>query len=284
VRRAAVIFCLMLALPAGLAGLAATPVPAQQDRTLADLRQDLTALGVELQRLRRELSTTGGPGTALGGTNALDRIEAVESELQRLTAMAEALEYRIDRIVADGTNRLGDLEFRLRELEGGDISQIPPTAPLGGATESIATVPTGPSEAQSGAAGQGELAVGEGADYQSALAALDDGDAQRAADLLARFNETYPGSPLAAEADLARGRALAQLGDTREAARAYLASFTGNPRGPVAASALFELGAALGRLGQVQQACITLGEVGARFPTAGEVGQAEREMSALGCS
>mgnify|MGYP000635975959 CR=1 FL=1 len=43
-------------------GLAFGPVAAQaQDaQTLADVRQELTILNVEVQKLRRELSTTGG--------------------------------------------------------------------------------------------------------------------------------------------------------------------------------------------------------------------------------
>ena len=35
--------------------------------TLADIRQELTVLHVEIQKLKRELSTTGGAATATGG-------------------------------------------------------------------------------------------------------------------------------------------------------------------------------------------------------------------------
>jgi len=52
----------------------------------------------------------------------------------------------------------------------------------------------------------------------------------------------------------------------------------------VAADSLFELGAALGRLGQTDQACVTLGEVGARFPAAQAATSAKQEMADLGCS
>ena len=71
---------------------------------------------------------------------------------------------------------------------------------------------------------------------------------------------------------------------TAVAARAYLASFTGDAVGPMAPEALFELGAALGRLGQRDQACITLSEVNARFPGNDTVARAEAEMATLGCS
>ena len=96
---------------------------AQVDETLADVRQELTVLYVEVQRLKRELSTTGAASVNTGGNSVLDRVNAMESELQRLTSKTEELENRINRIVSDGTNRIGDLEFRLVELEGG----FPPT-------------------------------------------------------------------------------------------------------------------------------------------------------------
>ena len=136
-----------------------------------------------------------------------------------------------------------------------------------------------------GATGETQLAVGEEADFRAASEALEQGEYQRAVELFAAFDQAYPGSPLAAQAHLSRGRALDGLGDTREAARAYLASFTGNSTGEVAPVALYELGAALGRLGQASQACVTLAEVSARFPTAnGPVEDARREMANLGCS
>jgi tol-pal system protein YbgF len=255
------------------------PALAQDQQTLADIRQELTVLHVEIQRLNRELSTTGAPSTNLAGTSVLDRVAAIEMELQRLTAQTEQLEYRINRIVADGTNRIGDLEFRLVELEGGDIAALGETSTLGGDVEGggaeTPTAQTGPTE---------ELAVGERADFDAAKAALESGSYQEAADKFAAFNAAYPGSPLAAKADFHRGKAMDGLGDTREAARAYLASFTGDAVGPMAPEARFELGAALGRLGPMDQACITLSEVGARFSGNETVAKAEAEMARLGCS
>ena len=106
---------------------------AQSDETLADIRQELSILYVELQRLNRELSTTGASGDVTVGGSALDRIGAIEAELQRLTAKTEQLEFRIDRVVRDGTNRVGDLEFRLCELEADcDIANLEPGSTLGG--------------------------------------------------------------------------------------------------------------------------------------------------------
>ena len=253
-------------------------VKAQDQQTLADIRQELTVLHVEIQRLKRELSTTGAPGTSLAGNSVLDRVGAIENALQGLTAKIEGLEHRIDRIVADGTNRIGDLEFRLVELEGGDISALGESTTLGGETETALPVGLPPVDSSD------ELAVGELADFDAAKQALGEGNYQDAAAKFASFDVAYPGSPLAAEAHYNRGKALDGMGDTREAARAYLASFTGNSTGTIAPEALFELGAALGRLGQSSQACVTLAEVKARFPGTAAVLAAEQEMASLSCS
>jgi tol-pal system protein YbgF len=271
----AFLLCLLLASPG--------PSAAQQQETLADIRQQLTILYVELRKLKQELNTTGATGNAVSGTSALDRVGAMESELQRLTAKAEELEFRIDRIVRDGTNQIGDLEFRLCELEANcDVSKLGDTPTLGGGEVPQVTMGTATVED----AGQGpELAVGERADFDRAQAALESGNYQAAADQFATFNQTYPGGPLAAAADIGRGEALEGLGDTREAARAYLSAFSTNQLGPEAPEALVRLGAALGKLGQTAEACVTLSEVSVRYPQATDAQQqATAEMQALGCS
>ncbi|WP_299082417.1 tol-pal system protein YbgF [uncultured Ruegeria sp.] len=255
---------------------------AQDQQTLADIRQELTVLHVEIQRLKREFSTTGSPAPNLSGSSVLERVDAIEAELQRLTRQTEQLNQRVQNVVTDGTNRIGDLEFRLVELEGGDLSTLGETSTLGGESQTDVVVAPAPSEPSD--SGQGELAVGERADFDAASQALADGNFQAAATLFSQFDTSYPGSPLAPEANLKRGQALEGMGDTREAARAFLASFTGDSEGTFAPEALFELGAALGRLGQTDQACITLSEVGVRFPSSATASSATQEMSSLGCS
>ncbi|CUH43200.1 tol-pal system protein YbgF [Ruegeria atlantica] len=255
---------------------------AQDQQTLADIRQELTVLHVEVQRLKREFSTTGSPAPNLAGSSVLERVDAIEAELQRLTRQTEQLNQRVQNIVTDGTNRIGDMEFRLCELETGCEISGEPTSTLGGASEVTAAAPATPAAPTS--VEQGELAVGERADFDAASQALADGNYQAAAEQFATFETSYPGSPLAPEANLKRGRALVGIGDTREAARAFLASFTGDSEGAFAPEALFELGSALGRLGQTDQACITLGEVGVRFPSSTSATKATQEMASLGCS
>ncbi len=255
------------------------PLPAiAQEETLADIRQQLTVLYVDVQRLRRELSTTGGLSTGAIGSTPLDRLNAIEAELQRLTSNAEQLEFRVNRITSEANNRIGDLNFRLCELEPGcDIGQLDDT-PLGG----LPTTPVGPVAPPTNPGGPA-LAIGEQSDIERAQAALAAGDFRSAADQLAAFVTTYPGSPLTSEANYLRGEALEGLGDTTNAARAYLEAFSGNPNGPKAPDALFKLGSSLGKIGQTQDACLTLAEVNVRFPGNPTVTDAQIEMQNLGC-
>jgi len=264
--------------------LAAVPAQAQDDRarTLADIRQELTVLSVEVQRLNRELVTTGAPGVVQPQGDLIRRVETIEAELARLTAATEALEGRVARIVADGTNQVDDLRFRLCELTPDcSLGSLPETPPLGG--EAPAASGGGTPVITPGNPDAPQLAVGEQADFDAAKAALHAGDAAGAAERLARFADSYPGSPLGPEAALLRGQALEAMGDTTAAARAYLDSFSGTPNGPVAPAALLRLGLALDALGQRSEACVTLGEVANRFPGSVETVEAQAARARLGC-
>lgn len=260
-----------------------SPAVAQEasQETLADIRQQLSLLYVDVQRLRTELSTTGGGSVTTTANSPLDRLNAIEAELQRLTSKTEELEFRVNRITVDGTNRIGDLEFRLCEIEPGcDIGLLGDTPSLGGVDNAaeVALPDAGTNTAAP------ELAIGEQADFERASEALASGDFRSAADGFAAFVTSYPGGPLSAQAFYLRGQALEGLGEMSQAARAYLDSFSGDPSSTVAPQALFRLGTSLAALGQTPEACVTLGEVGVRFPGDPTVAEAQSQMQTLGCS
>src|SRR6056297_3453176 len=197
-RRTAMAMAVAVVLGAGAAG-------AQRADTLADIRQGLAALSGEIRALERELAATGGGGDRGGGAAAgagtLQRVDAIEAELQRLTGLTEELQFRIEAIVRDGTNRIGDLEFRLCELEPGcDIGALGATPPLGGdaGAEAVPPAPAAPAPPDGGRAAP-QLAVGEQAGFDAGVAAFEAGEWAEAADLFAAHVETYPGGPLSAE-------------------------------------------------------------------------------------
>lgn len=274
-----------LAAGAGLALVLGVPGSGQADNgTLADIRTDLQALATEIGALRRELAGTGAQGAELGTGTLLDRVEAAEAELTRLTGATERLELRIERIVQDATNRIGDLEFRLVELEGGDIGAVGRTPLLGGEPSAAEPTPVAPALPLAGEdGGQALMAVGEREDFERARRLFDEGDHDGAASRLAAFIEAYPGGPLTVEAHVLRARALGRLGRPTETARAWLDAFNADPDGPQAARALFGLGLALGDLGQRTEGCLMLDEVALRFPNSDEAAQLSDARQRLGC-
>lgn len=247
--------------------------------TLADIQAELGQLAAEFNALKAE-TVASGASAAIGGADALARMDAIEAELARLTARAEDIELRLNRVVADGTTRIGDIEFRLCEQTlGCDPMALPPTPPLGGDTASAApAVPSAP------ASGTGpELAVAEKDDFDRAKEVLGQGDFRRAEQLFAAYAQSYPGGPLIPEAHYLRGEALTSLGETANAARAYLDSYSSDPQGQFAPDALLKLGQALGALGQVNEACVTLAEVSTQYPGSMAATQAPIAMQGLGC-
>ena len=257
----------------------AGPAAAQADAgELAGIRAELAQLYGEIQALRLEMAQPEPSGQATVSTGpAVLRLDRLEEELRVVTGRVEQLSFRIDQIVIDGTRRIGDLEFRLVELEGGDVSALGETSTLGGATgvESVpATVPVAPVA----------LAVSEQSDFDLALAALKEQDQVTAIQKFGKFLADYPGGPLSAQAMFHLGEAQAGLGQSKEAARSYLDSFTVQPNGPFAARALTNVGLTLGQLGQVVEACRTLNEVILRYPSDEALGSAQTGMQSLGCS
>ena len=237
--------------------------------SLADIRQEISLLNGELVDLKQELLRSSYILSREEGLSVFGRLSEVEAQVTRLTGQSEALELRINRIVADGTNRVGDLEFRLTELEGGDPSQLSEPAPLGGVSSQVAADPSQIASAVEGPLEplpMSELAISEQSDFDAAVAALEAQKNQEAAAMFANFVMTYPGSSLTQEAQFLRGKAFENLKDAAKAARAYLEAFSGQPNGPKASNSLVQLGISLNDLGQKADACVTLQEVSARFP------------------
>ncbi len=238
-----------------------------------ELRYRLDVLDAELADIRARLggATAGTPRVSTGGDTAL-----IESELRRLTAQVEQMQNQINRIQEDATRRFGDIEFRLTELEGGDISQVGQTPTVGGQP-----VTAFPQAGQQVAA----TSVSEQGDLDRAVNDVQQGRFDQAEDRLLRFLRDYPQSPLAGDAYYWLGESRFVRGVHADAAKAYLDGYQTAPRGARAPHNLFKLGVSLGRLGQLNEACQTLRQVGAQFPSApdGLVGRADAEADRLTC-
>lgn len=280
-----------ISLALGLA-FAALPVAAQQQPTLADLRQQLRALSGDLQSLRGEMMASGAAGfQAAGGDDTLSRMDAMESRIAQLTGQAEQLQHRIDRIVRDGTMRINDIEFRLCEMdENCDLGALM-TAPdlgSGGSGGGGVSVPLPGGDIQGRAPvepDQPQLALtrDEQADFEAARAVMAEGDFRRAADLFGQVAQKYAGGPLTAEALFLRGAALDGDGDGRGAAAAWLEGFAADPNGARAPESLLGLARVIAAQGDELASCLYLAEIPVRFPESPSAIEAERRMAELSC-
>jgi tol-pal system protein YbgF len=252
-----------------------------QEQSLADVKAELTLLDGQIEQLRNELVRRGSSGgLPAEPATALTRLDQLEAELRRLTDRVDVLTNDVRRIVEDATNRVGDIEFRLTELEGGDTSVRPEPEPLGGGVTGPRPRPAPAAAAPSAGT---PLVATEQADFDAAVAAADAGDNARAAELFGSFLGNYPGGPLSTEAQFRRGEALSATGDWRAAARSYLDAFSGAPQGPLAPRALLRLAVALGELGQIEEACLTLTEVDTRYPGSEVAGEVAGQRATLRC-
>ena len=281
------------------------PAPAQDESmeaTLADIRQELGFLLGEVQYLKSQLVTTGPPqsGSARrGGTVAL-RVDAIESELRQLTGAVEELQFRVETIVEDGTRRIGDLEFRLVELEGGDLSSVGMVPTLGtadpetakdGEIEAVAADDSGEAAGNGKAANVAEAAAAQEPVYpgetpfEVAMAAFEAGNYADALGYLDTALEPDAEAETFAEVRFWQGESHFALQDWQSAASSYLDSFSSSPKGPNASGAILGLGISLGELGHADEACLMLSEAAVRAPDDPEVaGRAERERVRFGCN
>ncbi|MCV2447660.1 tetratricopeptide repeat protein [Paracoccus sp. DMF] len=274
-----------LLLAAGFA-LAALPVAAQDAQTLADIRAELNQLSADLQDLRGQLVASGQAGfAAAGGDSAIDRMNAMEARLAQLTGQTEQLQNRIDRVVRDGTTRIGDIEFRLCEMEEGcDLGSL--TTPTLGEQGGSSPLPSSDQQgalAPARTPSAGAATAAEKADFDRAREVLGQGDFRRAADLFAAVAKTHAGGPLTAEALFLRGAALDSAGDLDGAGIAWLESFAANPDGPQAPDALLGLSRAMSAEGGPAEGCYYLQEITSRFPSAPQAAEAEKRMAESGC-
>ncbi|MGF1659922.1 MAG: hypothetical protein ACFCUS_10860 [Rubrimonas sp.] len=231
------------------------------------------------------------------------RIDALETEIRRLTAELERLGHALRQAEAANRARFDDFEFRVTELEGGDPTAAlrgdpgdapPPAAPQGGG----AAPQTAPERAPERAVGEPPAALGvlrepaprpagagEQADFDAAMRDLDalglEAGGRSVDDFLAR----HPQGALAGRARLALGGAYAEEGRFAEATRELVAGLRADGDGPSGPPTLLLLAETLHALGRTADACAAFAEFDARYPDAPAdvAGEARRSAQRLGC-
>lgn len=312
-------------LSAGLAlalmlGLGAVPATAQ--RNPEDLQAQVARLERELQDLQRYVYSNGGvtgtaPRTSTSGSYTAEvrageenlpatavltrRVDELEISVSNLTGQVEELNFRINQLSQQFERVMGDVDYRLRALEGNlDPNELPPsagtmpggssrpltaTAPSTGSSpassdvlgvESDATVASAPTMAGAGQPGilgtvsASNLSGSEEADFEIGMQLLRQGDFSQAESTFQEFIEGYPSSDRVGEAWFWLGESRFVRGQYSSAATAYLTSardYGGNEKAP---DSLLKLGMSLAALGQTQEACSAFDQVGRAYPNASD--------------
>lgn len=233
-----------------------------------DLLYRLDVLSAEIADIRARLG--GSVQQPVRPSVGTGEVGALEDEIRRLTAKVERLENQVRQLNAQSSNRLGDIEFRLNELEGvpNDGAASQPLIPNQGAQVETPTA---------------ALSAGEQGDLDLAINDVNQGRFDQAEDRLRQFLNSHPSSPLRGEAWYWLGESQFVRGNLADSARSYLNGYQEDRTGRRAASNLLKLGTSLGRLGQLNEACSTLGEVKLQFPNSPEARRADAEADNLTC-
>lgn len=206
--------------------------------------------------------------------NANAKIDRLEAEVRELTGRIEELTHELDTTRA----RLDSVSAALAgdTLGSGDVGG--PVA-LGG--DAIAD--------QIARADAAPAAVSLPADPEAAYAYASDflvtGDYGRAEAAFAKFLDTYPSHPRAADARFRLGEVYLATSKNTEAADTFIAYLRAYPNSTRGAEAYLKLGTAFSRLNQTTEACKVFKTLKAKYPTAtpAVMQRTDVEMSRINC-
>ncbi len=266
--------------------IVAVPASAQADRRLERIEQQINALqravfpGGDERFFEPEITPeTANPQpntpqvTTSALTGVLERLDAIELQLARLTAATEVNE-----------NALASLEMRVAELEMRGVATTPP--------RTAATSPTGtidvPDESVEMAVSEDNPpeAVGPTPERVAAVAAIakpatgDQGDDEyvygfrlwdagfypEAQQQLAMFVEQYPDHWRTTYGRNLLGRAFLDAGEPRAAATHFFENYQDDATAARAPDSLLYLAESMIALGDTRRACIALAEFGDTYP------------------
>ena len=208
-------------------------------KELSTVQSELNNLSEQISEIRLELSENKvsivkeaieasenivASGIKKSAGSVLYRLDAIEEEMRNLTGIIEELQFYTKNIAFDATNRIGDLEFRITELEGGDLSLLGNSRVIGGSVKTSNT--------------NAELAITEKSNYDNALKLLNENDYELALLEFDKLIKAFPNGPLTVAAHYSKGDAFIGLTAWDQGINSYLESFSLEPNGKYAQKAL----------------------------------------------
>ena len=282
------------------ATIATTPIPAAAQDEVSEAR--IRKIEAEIRALQRNVfpggdgrffepqiapgenprtNATSNPTSTTAVTDILARLDAIEQQLQRLTALSEengntmsGLETRVAALEAAGANNVATVTDT-DEGDGGisntglaDNASIPDTAPAG--TQAPVSPPsTGPSPARLAAVqaiAKPQTGDPGDDDYSYGFRLWEAGFFPEARQALSEFIEKHPGHYRQTYGRNLLGRAYLDDGNADEAASWFIKNYQSDKTGRRAPDSLLYLSEAMIALKDTRRACIALGEFAKTFP------------------
>lgn len=263
--------------------------------------------GKSFQRLAFLLGASALMMLSPASAGTKDRVEALEEAVAQLQAASPAAldaNAKIDRLeqeVRSLTGQVEKLNFELEQararldsvsaaLAGGADPNVDPNAPmtLGGVPGAQAggdPIAAEIARADGAPAPEVSLPADPEAAYAYASDFLITSDYARAEIAFARFLETYPNHPRAADARFRLGEVYLASSKNSQAAETFIAFLRAYPNSARSAEAYLKLGTAFSRLNQTSEACKVFKTLKSKYPTAAPavIQRTDVEMQRISC-
>lgn len=248
---------------------------AQSPEVLAAVRSELSALQLELQDLRAELTAPAETGVEapLGAEVTppivlLERLDALEAELRTLTGRVERQGFEVNQRLTAAEARLVALAGVLQDKDGqGPLEITQPEEDPFPKRDNLET----------------QLTAQERTDFdriEAAFTATEFEEAIRRAD---QFITAYPGGPMTLDVMLRKAQGYQLVEQWENAAQAFLDLFNESGSDDIGSRALMGLAETFETLNRGEDACRSYLQVGQLYPSSAAVVPADQALKRLNC-
>jgi tol-pal system protein YbgF len=251
-------------------------------KKIADLQQQvqtqnqatqasLAELKKNQQALEQRLSAIEAVIKGQGLMDLLSQIERLNQDLNQVKGQLEVATHNIDTAQQRQRDLYGDVDGRLRKLEGGTSAQsatmssdAPAAAPASGANTATAAI-----------------AANEAKDYAAAQALSGAGKHREAFDAYEKFLQTYPNSSLVPDAQYSLGYTQFSLKNYKAAIATQQKLVKQYPDSPKVPDAMFNIANSQIQLADIDGAKKTLRALLNQYPNSDVAPSAKRRLSVL---
>lgn len=271
----------------------------------------LAVVGACALMVASPVSVQAQSGDSAAAAAAEIRFQQLEREIRRLTGQLEEQSYEIRRLKEELARLTGDVDVRLKAVEGGSAAQAGATeyhpsqgaAPLANSVEpapkdvlkpetnkpspSFQYQPPNDGKQTLGTlGGQSSAAAADPARaYDHAYSYIKARNFERAEAEFAQFISQYPNNPLVSNAKYWYGETFYVRGNYERAARIFAEGYQQYPKGPKAASNLLKLGMSLVGMGKNDDACVAYKQLKKEYSKSAipVLKRADTEMKRINC-